>query len=160
MIKESKLQAVLSALKGHFTRGLSSTFDPATVRKFRSQGFRSSGPESLALSVPAAVASTVGGKKGAVAAKKATWKYLQKAPLEVDTALGNVAHDLTKNYGMTKNLFLQKEHLPHGKDMLKIVHRPSVTAPLSKAKDVATPLILGYTLQKGLESRGNREQQK
>jgi hypothetical protein len=161
MIKEAAAKAVLKALKDHFTRGLSSTFDPATVRKFRSQGFRSGGPESLVLSIPSAAASIVGGKKGAVAAKKATWSALQKAPLDVDTALGNVAHDITKKYKPTKNLFLQKETLPMGKDKLKVVHRPSITAPLSKARDIATPMVMGYTLEKGLRKlRENREQQK
>lgn len=161
ILKEATARAMLGALKHHFTRGVEGTFGKATASQFKRQGYRSGGPESLFLSVPSTLASVVGGKRGAVKARQATWKYLQKAPLDVDTALGNVAHDVTKKYGPTKNLFLQKELVPAGKGIMKEVSRPSITAPLSKTKDIATPIIVGYTLEKGLRSmRDSREQQK
>lgn len=148
MIKGAALRAALGALKHHFTRGLKSTFDKKTVQQFKRQGHKS-GPESIAQYVTSKAVSGMSGKRGKVGVRKAIWHATQKAPLDIDTALGNVAHDATKNTRL-KGLFTVKEQLPAGKGLIREVQRPSITAPLAKARDIATPVIVGYTVEKGL----------
>lgn len=149
MIKDARLHAALSALKHHFTRGLSKTFDKGTVSAFRRQGNRA-GPDSFLLfGANKAVGSLVKGKRGKSKLRNAIWHATQKAPLDVDTAAGNVVRDLSKSESW-KKLFTLKEQVPAGKNLMREVDRPSLTAPLVKTKDVATPMIVGYTVEKAL----------
>lgn len=149
MIKESRLHATLSALKHHFTRGLSKTFDKGTVNAFRRQSHRS-GPDSFFMfGADKAVGSLVKSKRGKSKLRNVIWRAAQKAPLDVDTAAGNVVRDLSKNKAW-KRLFTLKEQIPAGKDLIREVDRPSLTAPLVKTKDIAAPMIVGYTVEKAL----------
>lgn len=149
MIKGAALRASLSALKHHFTRGLSKTFDKKTIQQLKRQNARTGGPESFLLFGASKALGAAAGKRGKAKIRNAVWKATQKAPLDVDTALGNVAVDATKKTPL-KNLFKVKEQVPAGKDLIREVERPSITAPLAKARDIATPLIVGYTVEKGL----------
>lgn len=149
MKKDASLRAALSALKGHFTRGLSKTFDKKTVGGLKRQSTRAGGPDSI---VGFAASKAIGGlanKRGKVKIRNLTWKAMQKAPLDVDTALGNVAVDATKNTPL-KKLFIVKEQVPAGKSLIREIERPSVTGPLAKTRDIATPMIVGYTIEKAL----------
>lgn len=151
------LKATLHALKHHFTRGLSSTFSPSVVHGLKRQGSRA-GPDSfVALGLSKLIGSVVG-KRGKKKIRDIMWKTTQKAPLDVDTALGNVAVDATKHTPL-KHLFKVKEKIPVGTGLERTIDRPSITAPLAKARDIATPLIVGYTAEKGLRRlrEGKRE---
>lgn len=151
------LKATLSSLKHHFTRGLSSTFDKSVVQGLKRQGSRA-GPDSIVTLGLSKLVGSVVGKKGKKRIRDVLWKATQKAPLDVDTALGNVAADATKNTPF-KNLFKVKEKIPVGTNLERTIDRPSITAPLAKARDIATPLIVGYTAEKGLRRlrEGKRE---
>lgn len=147
MIKGAALRAALGGLKHHFTRGLSSTFDKKTVNAYKRQGAKS-GPDSFLMYGASKALGATKDKRGKVKVRDAVWRATQKAPLDVDTALGNVAVDAMPK--RLKGMFKVKEHIPAGKHLQREVERPSVTAPLAKARDVATPIIVGYTAERAL----------
>lgn len=144
-----KLHHALSALKHHFTRGLNKTFDKRTVGAFKRQSTRAGGPDSMIAFGAEKALGSMASKRGKAKLRNAIWHTAQKAPLDVDTALGHVARDAMPGKTL-KKLFTLKEQVPAGKDLIKEVNRPSVTAPLVKAKNVAAPVIVGYTIEKAL----------
>lgn len=116
-----------------------------------SQSVREGGSGLLAS--PLAWASNkVLGKKRTVKALRAMHEPL----LHADTELG---HHLSK-IPLVGRLFKQDELLRAGKDTLKKYQRPSALAPLSKATEIAKPIVFGGAVSKAIQkAKENKENQ-
>jgi hypothetical protein len=89
-------------------------------------------------------------------------KALNKPALEADTALGNAADKVMRKMPFGKNLFKQTEQIKHGPKHLELVDRPSITAPLVKATDIAKPIVFGLATDKmirGIKDKRNEHTQ-
>jgi len=107
---------------------------------------------------------------GKVLGKKRLVKFLkavQKPGLHVDTTLGHYADKLTsklpKGYG--QDLFKTDEHIKvhniGGPRTYEIHKRKSLVAPLSKATEIAKPIVFGLAMEKGLRDfRKKRDEQR
>lgn len=113
---------------------------------YRSQSMRAGGPDSLVMFLPNLIAGKMLGH-GKV--QKAMWKHVGAPALKADTAAGQV---LSKTPIVGKTLFTTKEKIPWGKGMFKEVERSSALAPLTKLRDVAEPIAVGYGLEKGMRT--------
>jgi hypothetical protein len=77
------------------------------------------------------------------------WRNVSKPAMVADMALGEKLQKIP----FAKSLFTQKESIPWGHDKLNLsrhIERPSALAPLNKVKNIATPIIVGVGLQKGV----------
>jgi len=148
------MKETAKAIKHFFNRGVN-TLDKRTLRAYRSQAVRSSGPDSFIMTLPQAIAERRHGVKNV---RKFMWKHVQKPALHADMAAGHVLNDVAAEMTPLKKLFLMKEKVPNGKGHYREVERASVMAPAVKAVDVAKPLAVGYTLEKGIKKlRGQEE---
>lgn len=129
-----------------FKKGISEKDYKKAWKGYRAQG--STGTDSLLLSIPAWAAEKAFGKEKV---RNFFWKTVNKPALRADMAAGAA---LGKIPG-AKNLFTTKEKIPWGKDLHKDIGRASALAPLSKAKDVAAPIIIGVGLEKGIKKITN-----
>lgn len=88
----------------------------------------------------------------------AVWKYVQKPSQSIDISLGK---GLRKVPGV-KGLFTEKRTLPYktksGKNVFKEMRYPSITAPATKGMAIATPIVMGVTLDKTIRKyRGEKK---
>lgn len=109
---------------------------------YRQQG--SAGSDSFVAAVPEWLAGKAFGKEKV---KDFFWKAVHKPALRADTAAGHV---LGKIPG-AKGLFTTTEKIPWGKKLHKEVSRSSALGPLSKIKDIGTPIIVGVGLENGIQ---------
>jgi hypothetical protein len=117
------------------------------------QSATEAGPESFLAALPLMGAEKVFGKKNV---RNFKWKYLNQPALAADTALGRLAGKVP---GM-KKMFTQKEQIPWGKNLHRTVERPSATAPLVKARNIAVPIVAGIGLEKGVRSISEKPKDK
>jgi hypothetical protein len=78
----------------------------------------------------------------------ALWKHVGGRALAADTSAG---HFLAKTPVVGKHLFRTKEMIPWKDGLHKEVTRSSALAPLTKARDIAEPIIVGVGLEKGMK---------
>lgn len=80
--------------------------------------------------------------------RSALWRYVGGPALRADTAVGNV---LSKTPLVGKRLFKVKEQIPWRGKLHREVERSSALGPLTKARDIAEPIIVGVGLEKGMK---------
>jgi hypothetical protein len=88
-------------------------------------------------------------------------KAMQKPMLHADSSTGYYADKVMQKSPIGKKLFRMTEHTKAGPGKLNVVERPSITAPLSKAMGIASPIIVGMEVDKQLkklEGKKNNEQ--
>lgn len=88
-------------------------------------------------------------------------KKVQSVGLNTDTSLGYLADKIMQKSPYGKRLFRMTEHIKAGPGKLNVVERPSLTAPLSKAMGVASPIIVGLAVDqqlRKLEGKKKNEQ--
>lgn len=112
---------------------------------YKEQANRGGGAESLLL-YPAQLAAEK--MLGQQRVRNALWKYVSGPALAADTAAGNV---LAKTPVVGKRLFRVKETVPWGGSMHREIERSSALGPLTKARDIAEPIIVGVGLEKGMK---------
>lgn len=90
----------------------------------------------------------------------AIMKSLQKPALDTDTALGHYADKVMQKSPIGKKLFKLEENIKVGPKTYQKFDRPSITAPLSKATEIAKPVVFGLAMDKAVRShkKGNNEQ--
>lgn len=137
MIKES-------FLKGFLRKGISS-LDKRVLRGYRRESMRGAGPDSFIAWLPIEAAKKLVGPKKV---HKALWK-VQKGALNADMLAGSVPQKLP----LVGGLFTQHDLVPFGKGLQKEVDRPSILAPLVKARDIAAPIVVGVALEKRLRGK-------
>jgi len=82
--------------------------------------------------------------------QRAMFKYFHEPIRKTDMTLGQIAHDVTRHVTPFENLFKHKDTVPWKKGFQKEIERPTLTAPLAKAREVAVPLVIGLELEKRL----------
>jgi hypothetical protein len=82
------------------------------------------------------------------------WKAVGAPALRADTAVGKV---LEKTPFVGKKLFRVKEQVPWGKGLHRDVERSSALGPLTKARDIAAPIIVGVGLEKGIKAMSKKK---
>lgn len=119
------------------------------------EGYRrhggASGAESAFAFIPERLAEKALGKERV---RNALWK-IQKPALSADMIGGRMARDMAWHVlprGWANKAFKVTEKVPLGDGLHKDVKRLSLTAPLSHAKGLAVPIIVGSTLEKGVRS--------
>jgi hypothetical protein len=78
-------------------------------------------------------------------------KGMQSAGLHADSTAGYYADKVMQKSPLGKKLFRMTEHTKAGPKKLNVVERPSITAPLSKAMGIASPIIVGMEVDKQLK---------
>lgn len=111
------------------------------------------GAESLLLFPAQFAAEKIFGKQRV---RDATWKYISGPALAADTAVGNV---LRKTPLVGERLFRVKENIPWKGKLHREITRSSALGPLTKARDIATPIIVGVGLEKGMKHLTNGSSQ-
>lgn len=88
------------------------------------------------------------GKAGKKRKAIAIMKSIQKPALDTDTALGHYADKAMQKSPIGKRLFKLEEHIKTGPKSYEKFDRPSITAPLSKATEIAKPVVFGLSMDK------------
>ncbi|NDC22584.1 MAG: hypothetical protein EBZ49_00415 [Proteobacteria bacterium] len=123
---------------------------------YRKQTGGVSGLGGMLMMLPAELAAKVVGKKARLARAV---RRANTAALAADTALGKYPHKFMSKMPFGKELFVQKDMLPMGKGIHKEVKRTSVLAPASKLTSVASPVIVGITLDKQMRKLKRKPEQ-
>jgi hypothetical protein len=106
------------------------------------------GPTSLFMMPIEYVAGKAVGKDKV---RDAVFKYVQKPGQSVDISAGKLLRKIPGG----KRLFTEKRKLPYktksGKNVFKEMSFPAATAPATKGMAVATPIVMGLALDKGVK---------
>jgi hypothetical protein len=143
MIKEAFMKGFVQKLLGTGTSSLSKR-----VRVGYRKQVGHGGPSSFVMWLPLEAASRL--PSGVGRKIKRGWQNLELRALDADMIAGGVPHAITKHLPLVKNLFIQKDLVPYGKGMLKEVERTSLMAPMAKAMEIASPIIVGVEADKAL----------
>lgn len=88
------------------------------------------------------------------------WNRFHRPIQDVNIAMGNKAHKFTSKVPGLRSLFLETQTIPVGsKGLKKDIRMPAFSAPVNKAMGLATPIVMGVALDRGINSLlGTREQ--
>lgn len=140
-----------------FVKGLGKGVDPERAwRGYRHQAMSGNDESLLMWPLRSAAEKIIGGRKGIRKVRGGAWKHFGSKALMADMTLGR---GLQKIPLVGKKLFTVKEDIPWGKGMKKEVERASALAPISKARDVAEPILVGVGLEKGIKALAGKKQQ-
>ena len=86
------------------------------------------------------------------------WNKIHRPALSLDTTVGAGLQKIP----FAKKLFTSEDTIPWNKsgDLLKKVERASALAPISKARNIAAPIVLGVAMEKGLDKAINVARQR
>ena len=145
--------SVASHIPKSFVKGLGKGINPESAwRGFRSQALHANDESLLAWPFRAAAEKLIGRKSkihGIRTVRGGMWKHVGSKALRADMEVGR---HLQKIPLVGKPLFTMKEDIPWGKGMKKTITRASALAPLSKARDIAEPIVVGVGLDKGIKA--------
>ena len=136
-----------NAVPPGFTAGTSSPNAQRTWNAYREKAMTSGGGADSLLLYPVQLAAEKALGKERV--RNRMWKAVGAPALRADTAIGRV---LEKTPLIGKKLFRVKEQVPWGKGLHREVERSSALGPLTKARDIAAPIIVGAGLEKGVRA--------
>lgn len=137
---------------------------PKEVEKgLRTQSIRESGgPRSFLMWIPRMVTEkSIGRKK----VRSGMWKKIDKPIHNINISGGQSMSALTRRVPGLKSLFYETQKIPvkmpGQKNLYREVKIPALTAPASKAMSLATPIVVGVSLEKGVgKLKQFREQKK
>jgi hypothetical protein len=146
--------SVVSKIPASFVKGLGKGIDPeAAWRGFQSQSLRANDESLLAWPFRAAAEKILGRGnrvRGLRKVRGGMWKHVGSRALRADMEVGR---HLQKIPGIGKSLFTMKEDIPwKTKGTKKTITRASALAPLTKVRDIATPVIVGVGLESGIKA--------
>jgi hypothetical protein len=99
-------------------------------------------------------------------------KAIHKGPMHADTYIGSKMDSLMQHMPIGKNLFKTKENVKLNQKLTKMVNgkkvtlepekymvheRPSAMAPLSKATEIAKPVVFGLAVNKVMGDHNKRK---
>lgn len=162
MLKE----AFLKAFKKDYLKTVSKHLNPS-VRKAL---VKENAKEGLGLAGMAAhsIAKGIGKKRS----YHKILKKIHEKPLKADTYIGSKLNDVMEKMPIGKNLFKMKENVKispkvtkkvNGKrvtvqnERFEVHERPSALAPLSKATEIAKPVVFGLAVDKVLKDNKKRK---
>ncbi|MCJ7520615.1 MAG: hypothetical protein MUP21_00085 [Dehalococcoidia bacterium] len=136
-----------NAVPPGFAAGTSSPNAQRTWNAYREKAMHSGGGADSLLLYPVQWAAEKALGKERV--RNRMWKAVGAPALRADTAIGRV---LEKTPLIGKKLFRVKEQVPWGKGLHREVERSSALGPLTKARDIAAPIIVGAGLETGVRA--------
>jgi hypothetical protein len=136
-----------NAVPAGFAEGTKSPHAQRTWDAYREKAMTSGGGADSLLLYPAQFAAEK--MLGKERVRNRMWKAVGAPALRADTAVGKV---LEKTPLIGKKLFRVKEMVPWGKGLHREVERSSALGPLTKARDIAAPIIVGAGLEKGVRA--------
>lgn len=137
-----------------FAKGIDTKNVERAWQGYKSQATEGGGGAESLLLFPAQFAAEKMFGKDRV--RNAIWKHISGPALAADTAVGNV---LRKTPLVGDRLFRVKENIPWKGKLHREVMRSSALGPITKARDIATPIIVGVGLEKGMKHLTNRPSQ-
>lgn len=150
LTKEAVLKGFLRVARGQVPKAFKDSVKAPSASKawrgYREQAARG-GDESLIAWPIRSAAKAIVGKDRAHKVDRFVWNNVSGPALAADVAAGRI---LEKTPLVGKKLFRVKEKIPWGKDLHREVSRPSALGPLTKARDIAEPIIVGVGLEKGI----------
>jgi hypothetical protein len=136
-----------NAVPAGFAEGTKSPNAQRAWDAYREKAMTSGGGADSLLLYPAQFAAEK--MLGKERVRNRMWKAVGAPALRADTAVGRV---LEKTPLVGKKLFRVKEMVPWGKGLHREVERSSALGPLTKARDIAAPIIVGAGLEKGVRA--------
>ena len=142
----------LSRVPKSFARSIDTPDARRAWQGYKTQATNAGGGAESLLLYPAQLAAEK--MLGKERVRNALWKYVSGPALRADTAVGNV---LSKTPVVGKRLFKVKETIPWRGKLKREVERSSALGPLTKARDIAEPIVVGVGLEKGMKrlTKGN-----
>lgn len=154
------------ALKRDYAR----TIAKALPRSVRSSIVKDNAREGLGLAgIPLSKAFSAAGKKRKY---HEVLKKVHQGPIHLDTYIGSKLDSIMSHMPVGKNLFKTKETFRLNPSVTKTINgkrvlvenerlmthqRPSVMAPLSKATEVAKPIVFGLAVDKVIKDNKKRK---